>query len=232
MSKEASRAYGLRKKLREGGQISDDEHVWLDGYTARTKGGKKPAPVPGKDRPAPRPDPIVETTPQPQQIAQTPVVPTESQEIPIRQWGAPESPPNHPEASQAPSPNRCTIKDCPACARELSGDGGVQICAATGKKVYPAMTTAGSEVIARSLLATTGLLIRMYRPDRTLVPPNQTEVKNTGEALRSVAYRRASWIGAYDDIAALVGSMGMYSGRALTHKTKEQLASGSPEKKS
>ena len=67
------------------------------------------------------------------------------------------------------------------------------------------------------------LVARMVRADKHSVVPTEDERKKLGEALREMALRRASWMGAFDDILAVAFHGGSFVRRALTEQPKAAL---------
>lgn len=100
---------------------------------------------------------------------------------------------------------------------------GAQVCGETGRKVWPPMSEEGAEALAGTILAIIGLAIRFFRPDRRLIPPSKEERKQLGGALREMALRRASWMGAFDDLLAVAFGLSRYTMRALREPDAPQL---------
>lgn len=125
--------------------------------------------------------------------------------------------PNVYEPGPDPERVRCEIDNCPACKAAAIPASGV-ICVSTGKRVWPPMSKAGARVMAGVILSAVGMAIKLFRKDKYYVTPSAAEVEGFAEALREVASRRVSWIGAIDDLLALAGAFGRYSIRASTAK--------------
>jgi hypothetical protein len=216
-----SRAHRLRNLSRR--PLTDEERAWLIEYDAIVASNKRAPSLPAvsDDTPQARLDRAIADARQPAQASQP-----SSAEVPIAPWSGSSIAPveARDDASHASS---CSIKDCPACAKKRGeGDAGVQICAATGDRVYPPMSDVGARLLAGAILAMVGIAIRMLRADRQLVAPTAKETADFGLAIREVARRRASWMGAYDDLTALVGTGAVYMRRAATEPAK-----GAPDAK-
>lgn len=110
----------------------------------------------------------------------------------------------------------CSIPDCPACRAAT----GPATCGVTGRRVWPPMSEAGAEGLARILLGLIGVVARVVRKE-PVPPPTDRDVKQVARALREVALRRASWVGAFDDLIALGAGVTMYTRRALTEKASD-----------
>jgi hypothetical protein len=80
------------------------------------------------------------------------------------------------------------------------------------------MSEAGAEALAGAVLACIGFAISLFRKDKHFVKPTELEIKKFGKHIREMALRRASWVGAIDDIMAVVFVGGGYSMRALNQK--------------
>ena len=127
-------------------------------------------------------------------------------------------------AAQAPGTaivpaEACKIPDCPACRRVK---GAAAICPSTGERVWPPMSEEGARAMAAAMLGVIAVVVRVGRRIATgveapMVTPTATEIASMGRALRETAYRRASYMGAGDDLFALawaVGAFGMRAARA------------------
>lgn len=84
--------------------------------------------------------------------------------------------------------------------------------------MWPPMSEDGAQAMAGMLLGLIGLAARFFRDDKHLVKPTQDEIRRLGRAIRETALRRASWMGAFDDLLALAFVSGGYMRRALTEK--------------
>jgi len=115
------------------------------------------------------------------------------------------------EAPKTDTKPTCNIPDCPACKQQR----GALICQATNKKVWPPMSEAGAKALAGFLFFIVGRVIAFFRPDKRYVVPSDAERDQFAAALREVALRRASWIGAFDDLMAAVFALTRYGSRAL-----------------
>jgi hypothetical protein len=93
------------------------------------------------------------------------------------------------------------------------------VCVATGEKVWPPMSEEGAKAMAAMVLGIVAIVVRVGRRIATgtespIVQPTAAEIASMGRALREVTYRRASYMGAGDDIFALAWAVGAFSLRA------------------
>jgi hypothetical protein len=92
-------------------------------------------------------------------------------------------------------------------------------CVATGERVYPPMSEEGAKAMAAMVLGLVAVVVRIGRRIATgteapVIAPTAAEVAQMGRALREVTYRRASYMGAGDDLFALAWAVGAFSLRA------------------
>lgn len=233
-----NKASRLRKKAR----LTAAERGWLDAYDGsrkRGRGGQSGPRAPHGAQEVPPPSPAIAPppelahapTPAPAPAATPGMVPVDFGGAPM---GAPlPIPPPAPNLGSGPSaplpgdtapgsvptPHVCNVgKDCPACRSQTSG---ALVCSATGKKVWPPMSEAGAEAMAAVIFAGLGFVLQFFRDDRRIIMPSADERRMLAGALREVAYRRASWVGAVDDLFALFGALGRYTIRAMNEPQKQ-----------
>lgn len=176
--------------MRNGRQLSPSDAEWLARYEAtRKRRGPKPASTSNDDEGW---EPIRQRVPE----APPPPMP----------------PSSHEGGGVALSGPVCTIENCSACR----GTKGAQRCAVTGKLVWPPMTEGGSQMLATALLLGLSALARMFRKDGKTVMPTNRERDDLALALKEVAERRASWLGAGDDLGALLFFAWRYGQRAIS----------------
>lgn len=210
----ADRQKAVRLRKKEPGKLSPEDSAWLDSYSASTKGRGRP--------PKTRSEPTVYTQPMTTQSVE--VKPPSAEMPPPAAVPIADKPPTatidfgapQPAPPVAPlvAPQQCNIPNCPACRAAQ----GPAICLTTGKRVWPPMSEAGSEALAGAILSAIGFAISLFRKDKHFVKPTTDEIKRFGKHLREMALRRASWMGAIDDILAVFFVGGGYSVRALNQK--------------
>lgn len=221
---ERQKARYIKERLALG-KATAEQRAWY----ARYKPDRTDAPVPPPPRqaapPRPVPPPVehvapahhVAPEPPPAEHRPEPPPPTANGWEPIPDWGA------KPENTAPLAPvSTCSIPDCPACRAAT----GPAICGTTGKRVWPPMSEAGAEGMAKGLLFIIGLVASVIRKE-PVPPPTDRDIKQVGRALREVALRRASWVGAFDDLIALTAGISGYTRRALTEKAPPSLPGAS-----
>lgn len=225
----ASRAKRIRAK---GASATPDDAAWLAQYERDHPrvGGRRVAPA---DKPAgPSTSPAPAPAPSPAVAPATPAAQgLVALDFAARPPGADGAAPATPAAAApaAPAPATpatpvCAIPNCPRCKVK----GGGQRCAVTGEVVYPRMSPEGAEAMARMLLiGWSFLVIKLIRADGRAVPPNDAEARLMGRALAEIAWRRASWIGAFDDLIMFGAAMTMYTRRSLAEPDQSKVANGS-----
>lgn len=229
-TKDRSRAARLRRAVRAGRELSADDRAWLETYEAsrsrkpkRSDAPPEPSAAPvqtAPQTPSAPPSPGPEPAPQPAEPAEP------ADYIPIPVLG-PEEPEKPPEAEPAkPDDGGCKIPDCPKCKTVR----GAQICATTGERVWPRMTPGGARAMASIILGIIGAAVRLFRADRQFIPPTKEERDDLAKAIEEVAYRRASWMGAFDDLLALGWALSAYGGRAMRAPSKERKPETAPAK--
>ena len=216
-------------RLRRRAELSPEDRAWLDSYERDHPSVRVRRSPPAPERahhPAASPPAAA-----PYQGASLP---------PAAPDGAPAPAPAYPASAAAPAPaaeptawrtidfgapqtaaaivpvEACKIPDCPAC-RAQKGAG--MTCVATGERVYPPMSEEGAKAMAAMVLGVVAVVVRVGRRIATgtespVVAPTAAEVAQMGRALREVTYRRASYMGAGDDLFALAWAVGAFSLRA------------------
>lgn len=215
-SKERSQASALRKKVRAGKTLSDDEARWLESYESqrtwkpptKKKVGRRKAPKPAAD-PVETPGPVApRTDPEPEPVAEVEAARIERWRPAPKQQPRDETPPAPVDPTEHAS---CTIKDCVHC-KQLAGAVGQ--CGATGKVVWPKMSEDVARVwggAAMGAMATGGIMARkLLGKSAEVIPPRDEDKARMAKAVQEVTYRRANFIGAIDDIVLAVGAVGTY----------------------
>lgn len=227
-----SKAKRIREKIRKGERVSQTAREWLAEYDKSRLAKKDPPSEP--KAPSGIQSPPAVTTIANQEMVDIPRFDGTPDPESRERWQIQDGPkpPEHREVvSQLPeysavrlvddggTGQTCGKKDCPECTVKRGG----YKCSVTGKTVFPPMSAAGSEALAATLCAIIGTVIRFFRPDRRIIQPNKEEIKALGAALREVSFRRASWMGAWDDLFALASGVGRFAWRALGEpQTKPQ----------
>lgn len=223
-AKERSRARSIRQRVLDGIATADQSN-WLEVYersrTARNVDEPKPAPDrTGPAPPSPGPDrtepPGVESAAESRAKVQAGHVMLEfpADPTPPADGGPPGGASGAAlSAPGAPAPT-CSIPNCPQCKSIV----GSQECAVTGGRVWPPMSIQSGRSMASMILGLIGLALKFFRKDKFYVAPTKEEKEMLAEALVLVQHRRASWIGAFDDLIQLGGAIGGYSTRALATK--------------
>lgn len=228
---ERTKASRIRRAIARGDKVTDEARAWFADYERAHPDNTKPGRPAASPQPAPSesgsvpPDTTAETTeplpPSSEPAAATPHVdPTRFVDAGKVSSGAP---PGSSSAPAAPSgAPRCTIPDCPECAKKR---GGGQLCIETGTLVYPMMTKPEAEglaVIALGALSAAGTFAgRLYDHYVLEAPPakprpfafaSESEISDFAEALRVSVYKRASHLGKDADLGALL----WHGGRGFT----------------
>jgi hypothetical protein len=86
------------------------------------------------------------------------------------------------------------------------------------------MDPAAAEMMARGMLWLVGTGIKMSRSDKLYTEPSGAEKAQLAKGLVIMQARRASWIGAVDDILLVAGALGGYSVRAVVAPKQEVVA--------
>jgi hypothetical protein len=212
-STERAKATRIRRRLASG-DIRDGEANWLDDYERRTSGApSRRAPPPPTSAPAPALAPAPASTP------------TQDSGMVELDFSSPGTASGDGTETGSPSPQpKCTIANCPACKQE----SGALVCGSTGKRVWPPMSEAGAKAMASLVLAGLAFCLRFMREDRRIIPPTDREREQLAKAIREVAHRRASWVGAFDDLFALAFSLGAYTTRAIREPSQLPPPDGAP----
>lgn len=87
------------------------------------------------------------------------------------------------------------------------------------------MSEAGAKGFASLVLSGLTWLLRMFREDRWVPTPTTKERDELAKALRELALRRASWLGAVDDIIAVAFLLGAFTMRVMNEPRPKELAS-------
>lgn len=228
-SAERNRAARIRKR-RASGNASQSDIDWLRSYEAsRGKPGRPVAsPALAYAPPAPASSNTVATAPPPIAPAAQARAQAETGYVPISFDGvvsgppvagaltssAGMAPPGAPAFAGAPGYGvKCNIPDCPACKRQLDG----AICQVTGKRVWPPMDIDAARKMAEGILWLVGMAIKFFRKDKFYVEPMPHEVEIFAKGIQLVQQRRASWLGAFDDIAMAFGGLAGYGTRAAKY---------------
>ena len=220
-------------RLRRRPELTAEDRAWLDAYELahppRVTVRRVPAPErahhPAASPPAAAPTPAGHPSPATAHDgapAPAPAAPPSSSAPSSAASSAPEASAwrtidfGAPQAAAIVPVEVCKIPDCPAC-RRAKGTGAV--CVATGVKVWPPMSEEGAKAMAAAVLGVVAVLVRVGRrvatgADAPVVAPTAGEVAQLGRALREVTYRRASYMGASDDLFALAWALGAFSMRA------------------
>jgi hypothetical protein len=201
---ERNRASRLRAKLRAGNALSSDETRWLADYDGAPSSDPQPSPSPHVATHAPP----VHDAPPPQHAP-----PASSSAAPdvLVDFGSPVT----AIVPVAPTGPRCSIKDCPECAKAKGGER----CGTTGAVVHPPMDMDAALGLADMVNGAIGLLARMIRSDGATPPrPNDADRTRMARALQLFLYRRAGGTGQYGDILMMIGALGTYGARAFRGK--------------
>jgi hypothetical protein len=193
--------------------LTPEERLWLDAYQAHHKRGRPPQIV---QAPAAAPDAapaapadagtfsgVAEPAAAPAAAPAAPPAADPSAGFRVIDFGAP------PQSGTAlvPAGSGCPIKDCPRC-KDIRA---IQTCAVTGEPVYPQMSDDGARGIAAGILGIACIVARMFG---RAVQPEKSEVEALARAVKEASYRRAGWVGGYDDLAALAFVLGAFALRA------------------
>lgn len=143
-------------------------------------------------------------------------------EVPIH-FGAT---PSAPTAPPAPTQPKCPVgPDCPSCRGAIGGT----ICTTSGSRVWPRMPKPAARLWANIILGMIGGAIKLFRADKAFISPTEAEKDAFADALIEVSYQRASWMGAFSDIFAVLQSLGSYGSRALSHPPTKALPAPAPK---
>lgn len=221
--KDRQRAAAIRKK---GARATATDRAWLRAYTERKKAAalERAAADAAASDAAPQPEYLVEPPPpeprrEPPVWTKAPEAPPPPAEPPPPEPGAPSSSSSSSSTSSPHDPpfvaTACDIKDCPACRAA----NGTRLCKVTGERVWPPMSESGSRGLAEAILAGLAFVIAIGarlvtgRAHR-VVKADEREVDELARALRDIALRRASWMGAVDDLFGALFVVSTYSTRA------------------
>lgn len=215
-SAERNRASRLRGKLRQGRVLAPAERSWFDEYMARVGKARVEPDDAAEREPAPRP-----VAPESADRAAEPAVAipdAQATTTTIRTWGASLAPPSPQEPVAVPSP-KCDVPDCPACRGAVGG----RVCSVTGRRVWPKMSDAGARAQANVVLG----LVRMgvtltvgESPDK----PTKEQIGKMADAIQEISYRRASWLGAFDDLFMAAEALGDYGVHSIADATRKKKA--------
>lgn len=238
-----SRAYAIRQKIKSG-KASPDEIHWLKHTYEPSRNQKRAAPPRVETmKPAVKPLPSMADhssvgAPQGEPLTfgpsqSEPMTPAAIQRAaarpdgysPIRFIGDRSS--ASPGAAGQESPQVAQQCDCPGCTQGFTESAlGGTVCKITGKRWWPPMEEETALEYAKAALKFIGWIIKLFRKDKQFVEPKETEIKALARGIRLFQMKRASWLGAFDDLVLIAGSVGGYGARAVNAPVKKKLAKG------
>lgn len=236
---ERERASRLRRKVRGGDELSARDRRWLDKYEAENRRVarrvQRSEPVEDAQTVEPEsadvaPEPVA-PEPEPEMVEIAGELPATPSAAPPADapGGAPGATPALPTLHRAPCP---VGPDCPGCAGLL--DVKAQICATTGREVWPAIGEDEAEGWAHALLEGVGLLVRwiarqFFGRRLRAVDPSSLEVSRASRALRVAARRRplvAELAHSAGDIVSLAMTARAYGARSWAALPESSGAAG------
>lgn len=191
--KERARASRLRKKVKEGTALSDDDASFLDDYNKRVAGVDKPEIEEDKE-PEFIPDIDLDIAQleekEPELVTESPPVVSDTKVSTSETKSQPAKRVEMFSINKASEP-ACSIKDCPCKRTRVAG----KYCPVLKRYVYPEFARDQSEMYARAFFGAIKLIFEMFT-SMSPVEPTDYETRTVCMAIESL---QKSW----DQIAAI-----------------------------
>lgn len=220
-AKDRVKASRARKAIRDG-TATDDQRRFLAGYEAtyggpaKSRAPKPPAPAPETGAqagagagppPEPQAPPAVQGETGKGASMAEPTVPIDFGPPPGSVGASP--PAGALAPAGGPASAKCSNPQC-SCNK---GAWGAYVCPVTGAKTWPPMDPEVAEAAGETLLRGIAFVVFLVR--KVKVVPTEREISRLGKSIKLIQERRASWLGAVDDLVMFGSVVGGFTIRAV-----------------